>query len=120
MSEREAAPPPSSSEPTTDERNLATIAHLLGILLSFLGALVVWLIKKDSSPFVAHQAKEALNFQITMLLAAVVAALTCFTPLGPVLAPLVWAGNVVFCILAAVSASQGQRYRYPVALRLIS
>ncbi len=119
MSEREAAPPPSSSEPTTDERNLATIAHLLGILLSFLGALVVWLVKKDSSPFVAHQAKEALNFQITMLLAAVVASLTCFV-IGPVLTPVVWAGNVVFCILAAVSASQGQRYRYPVALRLIS
>lgn len=104
-----------------DSTNLAMLAHLLGIVTSVLGALIIWLIKKDEDPFIDDQAKEALNFQITVLIAyAGVGVLTCVTfGLGGILAPIVWVVSLIFSILAAVAASRGEQYRYPVALRLL-
>jgi uncharacterized Tic20 family protein len=108
-------------EPARNERNLAVIAHLLGIVTSFLGALIVWLVKKDESPFVDDQGMEALNFQITIFLAEAVAGmLVPVVGIGCVILPIVLVGNFILCIVAAVSASQGRWYRYPMALRLIS
>ena len=76
-------PPPSPGadqlefSPTNEERNLAIIAHLSGCIgivaggfVGFVGPLVIYLLKKDSSPYVETQAKEALNFQITIFLVA--------------------------------------------------
>lgn len=102
-----------------DENNLAMLAHLLGIFTGFIGALVIWLIKKDESAFVAEQAKEALNFQITMALAFIVCWLLAFIIIGALLMPLLFIANLVFCILGAVASSKGQSYRYPVAVRLV-
>ncbi len=106
--------------PTQDERNLAMLAHLLGIFTGFIGALVIWLIKKDESRFVAEEAKEALNFQITMGIAFVVAWALAFILIGFFLIPVLFIANFIFCILAAVSASKGNPYKYPVAIRLVS
>src|SRR6266571_8238308 len=74
-----AAPQPPTGGPqyvpTSEERQWGLLAHLSGLIasflggLSFLGPLVVWIIKKDQSPFVADQAKEALNFQIAVTIA---------------------------------------------------
>ena len=88
--------------------------------MSFLGPLVVWLIKKDQSPFVADQAKEALNFQIAITIGLVVAmAIAAATCIGIVLVPIVWIGALVFSIIAAIEANKGVYYRYPYTLRLI-
>lgn len=116
-----ATPPPaSSSEPTGDDRNLAVVAHLLGILISFLGPLIIFLIKKDSA-YVNNQAKEALNFQITVVLAQIVAGiLVPVFGVGCIALPVVMVSNLVFCILAAAAASKGESYRYPIAIRLIN
>jgi uncharacterized Tic20 family protein len=108
------------TSPTKDDCNIGMLAHLLGIFTGFLGPLVVWLAKKDDSPFVAEQAKEALNFQITIALAFVVSWVLAFILIGLVLMPVLFIVNVVFCILAAVSASKGNSYQYPVALRLLN
>jgi uncharacterized Tic20 family protein len=117
MSERDIG----DDQLTGDDRNFAVLAHLLGILISFLGPLVVWLVKRESSEFVDDQGKEALNFQITVILAQIVAGiLVPVLAIGCVLLPVVLVANIIFCIVAAVAASQGRRYRYPVALRLIS
>ena len=62
---------PVATTPSIDDRNLAMLAHLLGIVSGFVGALIIWLIKKDQSAYVDEQGKEALNFQITMLIAFV-------------------------------------------------
>ena len=105
--------------PSTDDRNLAMIAHLLGIVSGFIGALIIWLIKKDQSEFVSDQGKEALNFQITMLIAFMVSWILMFVLIGLLLMPLLLIANLVFCILAGVAASKGERYRYPFALRLV-
>ncbi len=114
------APSPAAGEPARDARNLAVVAHLLGIITSLVGALIIWLVKKDTAPFVDDQGKEALNFQITMLGAHAIAGLTMFIGIGCFLLPLVMVGNIVFCIVAAVAASKGEAYRYPISLRLIT
>jgi uncharacterized Tic20 family protein len=101
---------------------MAMLAHLLGIFTGFIGALIIWLVKKDV-PFVEDQAKEALNFQITVAIAmvgAVIISAISFLCLHVVFLPhLVWVGNLVFCIMGAVKAKDGVAYRYPFAIRLI-
>ena len=107
-------------ELTSEDRNFAVIAHLLGILTMFVGALIIWLIKKDDSPFVDDQAKEAINFQITVFIAHAVAGMLVAIGLGCFLLPVVMVANIVLCIVAALATSQGQWYRYPMTLRLIT
>lgn len=110
---------PVANAPSNDDRNLAMLAHLLGIVSGFVGALIIWLIKKDQSAYVDEQAKEALNFQITMLIAFVAASILMFVIIGILLMPLLLVANLVLCIVAAVRASKGEHYRYPFALRLL-
>ena len=109
-----------TSTPSADEKNIAVLTHLGGIFFSFVPALIVWLLKKDDSAFIGEQAREALNFQITILLAGVVAWVLVFLLIGLALLPLIYLANLVLCIVAAVGVSKGQSYRYPFALRLIS
>jgi uncharacterized protein len=105
---------------TRDERNLGMLAHLLGIFSSFVGALVLWLVRRDENGFVAEEAREALNFQITIAIAMLASIALKLLLIGFLLVPLVLLVNFVFCILAALSASKGIPYRYPFALRLIN
>jgi uncharacterized Tic20 family protein len=107
-------------ELTSEDRNFAVIAHLLGILTMFVGALIIWLIKKDDSPFVDDQAKEAINFQITIFIAQAVAGMLVAIGLGCFLLPVVLIANIILCIVAALAVSQGRWYRYPMTLRLIT
>lgn len=108
------------SAPSNDDKNIATITHLSGIFFSFIPSLIVWLLKKDDNAYLSAQAKEALNFQITVLLAQFVAAVLLVILVGFLLLAIVWVLNVVLCIIAAISTSKGETYRYPFALRLIS
>lgn len=113
---------PAPAAPTkaagSDDNMLAMLAHLLGIVSGFIGALVIWLVKKDS-PTVEEHAREALNFQITVLIASIVAGILWIILIGIFLSAAVWIANIVFCILAGMAANKGQAYRYPFTLRLI-
>ena len=103
-----------------DEKTMALLAHLGGIFFGFIPALVIWLVKKDESAFVAEQAKEALNFQITVMLGFVISFILIFIVIGIFL---IWAlviANLVLCIVAGVKANSGVSYRYPLAIRLIN
>ena len=118
------SPPPAPSDaPASEDKTMALIAHLLGILTWFIGPLVIWLINKDNpaKAFVNDQAKEALNFQITITIAFVVSFILTIVSLGLLffLPTLVGIANLVLCILAGVKANNGEAYRYPFALRLI-
>ncbi len=107
--------------PTKDSTNMAMLAHLLGIFTGFIGALIIWLVKKDTDPFVEDQGKEALNFQITVIIAQLIAVVLTFATCG-ILFPLPMAvgiATIVFCILAAIKSNEGVRYRYPVCIRFI-
>ena len=107
---------------SSDDRNLAMLTHLSGILFSVIVPLVMWLVHKDKPEkhYLVEESKEALNFQITVLIAWVVAGALTVVLIGFVLMPLIWVANVILCILAAVQASKGQSYRYPMTLRLIN
>ncbi len=85
-----------------------------------MGPLLVWLIKKDQSPFVADQAKEALNFQIAVTIALLISAVSIFVCIGVILVPVVFIGSIVFSIIAALEANKGVYYRYPYTVRFIS
>src|SRR5213082_4036212 len=85
--------------PTPEERSWGMLAHLSSVIaillggMSFLGPLIVWIVKKDQSPFVADQGKEALNFQIAVLLAALICSVTCILL---ILVPVIVVANIVF------------------------
>ena len=110
----------SNFNPSNDDKNIATVTHLAGTVFSFVPALIVWILKKDDSAYLNDQAKEALNFQITMLIAQFIAGILVWVLIGFILIPIVWIINVVFCIIAAVATSKGEAYRYPLCIRLIN
>lgn len=111
---------------TQDDRTWGMVAHLsalAGFLIPFgsvLGPLIVWLMKKDESDFVADQGKEALNFQITVALAGIVCLMLMFVIIGIFLLPALVIAAAIFSIIAAIEANKGNLYRYPFALRLIT
>ena len=107
-------------EPTKpDSKTMAMLCHLLGIITSFVGPLIIWLIKKDEDAFIDDQGKEALNFQITILIAYAVGFATWFICIGALIFTAAWVFNLIFCIMGTVKANEGVAYRYSVAIRLI-
>lgn len=102
-----------------DDKSLAALTHASGILFGFVMPLIVWLISKDTKPWLTAEAKAALNFQITVLIAEIISCLLMFVIIGMFLLPIVLIGNLVVCILAAIKASKGESYTYPFALALV-
>ncbi|MGN6223579.1 DUF4870 domain-containing protein [Pseudoxanthomonas sp.] len=114
-------PPPASSQAPQEERTMALVAHLLGILTSFVGPLIIWLINKDKAPnsFVVDQSKEALNFQITLVFVYIVGIILSVIVIGVFINMLAGLAGLILAIIAAVKANNGEAYRYPFAIRLI-
>lgn len=110
---------PSAIVPSSDDRNMAALMHVSGIFFSALVPFLVWFMKKDDSPYLATQSKEALNFQITMLIAHAAAGTTVPFLVGFALLPAVVLVNILFCIVAAMKTSTGVDYRYPFSIRLV-
>ncbi|ODU45622.1 MAG: orotate phosphoribosyltransferase [Lysobacteraceae bacterium SCN 69-123] len=99
--------------------HLAALAGIVIPLGNLLGPLIVWLVKKDTMPFVADQGKEALNFNITVFIAAFVSGILTLVLIGFLLLIVVGIAWLVLTILAALAANKGETYRYPFTLRLI-
>jgi uncharacterized Tic20 family protein len=124
-SDQSQYPPPPSPEPAaaapapTDDVLWAVLAHLSYFVLSVIGPLLIFLLVGDQRSFAKRQAAEALNFQITVLIASVVAGLLILVLVGLVLLPLVLITGAVLSIVAAVKASGHQDYRYPLTWRPI-
>jgi uncharacterized Tic20 family protein len=113
-------PGDAASMPTKDERNLGMLAHLLGIVSGFIGPLIIWLIKKDESAFVDDQGKESLNFQLTLLIAYVVSFVLMFFCIGYFTFLAAWVVGIIFSVIGTTTANRGERYRYPLCIRMIS
>lgn len=107
--------------PTSDDRVLGLLSHLLAIVpgVGILGPLVIYLIKRGQSSFVEENAKESLNFQITMILAFIISAILMVVWIGFVLLAILGIAEVVLVIVATIKASENKIYRYPFNLRLI-
>ncbi len=110
----------------TNVRTWAALCHasaLLGVFLHFpghlLGPLIVWLTKRGDSVEIDAHGKEALNFQISMLIYNVVAAVFCLILIGFVFLAILWVLNAILVIIAAIQASEGKFYRYPMTIRFL-
>ncbi len=118
-------PPAATGAPTAEAKQWAMFAHLsalVGYLIPFgsiIGPLVIWQIKKNEMPFVDDQGKEALNFQITVAILAIVAILLILILIGVLLLWALAIADLVFIIIAAIAANNGQAYRYPFSFRFI-
>ncbi len=105
-----------------DEKTFAMLAHVLG-LVPLLGPLVIWILKRNDSPFVDDQGKEAVSFQFVVVISLVVVGILsqipfvqCFTVF---LFPVIWVANAIMSIMAGLKAGDGIAYRYPYALRVL-
>lgn len=107
---------------TADDRTFAMLTHLSCIIFWLIVPLVMWLINKDKPEraFLTDQAREALNFQITLTIGYIIGSVLTIILIGPLISFAVWVLCVVFSIIAALKAKDGVAYRYPFALRLIS
>ena len=120
-----AAPEAPTGVPTAEDKQWGLFAHLsslAGLIIPFgniIGPLIIWQVKKDSLPFAADQGKEALNFNITIAIAAIICGLLTLVLIGFLLLPLVGLAWLIFTIIGAMKANNGEAYRYPFALRLI-
>ncbi len=111
---------------SADDRTWAMIAHFsaLAFLIlppigGVLGPLVVWLVKREQSVFTSEAAKEAFNFNLSVLLGYAVCGLLAFVFIGIALGALLFVFWLVITIVAGVKASEGFHYRYPFALRVL-
>lgn len=102
-----------------DEKGMATLVQVLAIFTGFLGPLIIWFMAKPEQPFVKHHAAEALNFQITVTIAAFVSGLLMLVLIGFLLLPVVLIGALVLEVMAALAANRGEWYRFPINLRLV-
>ncbi len=130
---QQAPQPPQPAEPapvgdvSKDDKmwglfcHLAALAGFIGVPFgNILGPLIIWLIKKDEIAFVNDQGKESLNFQISIVIYGLVLIPTiCFPPLLILLALALSIANIVFIIIASITANKGQAYRYPCCIRLV-
>ena len=124
MSDPAGTPP--AAKPTENERTWGMLAHLsalAGIVVWLIGCvagpLVVYVARRDQSVFVADHAREALNFNITVVIAAIVCGLLMLVFVGFILGAGLFIAWLVFTLVAAIKASEGETYRYPVSLRLV-
>jgi uncharacterized Tic20 family protein len=104
--------------PSQDARNLALLTWLGTLLFAFIPGLLVYLFKKDD-PFLLDHAKEALNWSITALLGYILGAILTVILIGILLVGVVGVFHLAFCLMGAVSASNGRIFRAPFAIRLI-
>lgn len=116
-------------KPARDEKNLAMLVHLVPLTgfilpgLNLVVPLVLWLLKRDTSPFLGDHAREELNFQITLAVAVLIFIALKVLLVGFFLVPLIPIAVIVIMLLmvrAALSASRGDYYQYPFSLRLVS
>lgn len=105
--------------PTKDDRLLATMIYVSSFFTTFLGPLIIWLIKKDESSFVDYHGKEYLNFLISYSIYSLVSVVLMLVLIGLLTIWLVGILAFIFTIIAAVKAYQGEEYRIPLVFRLI-
>jgi uncharacterized protein len=119
-------PTPPNAAPAMSDRSWNIFTHLsavIGFVIPFgniIGPLVIWLIKRDQLPSVAEHGREAVNFQISMSIYTILAAISIFAFVGILLLPVVILLNLVLTIVAAVKASNGEFFRYPLTIRFVN
>jgi len=111
---------------TSDERTFSMLCHLSalsGLIIPFghvIGPLIIWLLKKDEYPEVDKQGKDALNFQLSLTIYSIIAGILAIIIVGFVLLGAIVLLGLIMTIVASVKSSNGERFEYPLSIKLIS
>lgn len=115
-----------NSQIPKQERTWAMFAHLTAFLgytciplANIIAPLIIWQIKKDDMPFASEQGKECLNFQISMLIYAIISGILTLILIGFAFLVILYVMNIILTIIAAIRANEGIAYRYPATMRFI-
>lgn len=103
-----------------DEKLWATLVHVGGVFFHVLPSLIGYLVLKDRGPFIRQHTASALNFQLTLIIAYIIGAVTALVLIGFVILLAAVVANVAFSILAAIAANRGESYVYPLAIKFAS
>jgi uncharacterized protein len=106
------------TSPSANDKVAAMAVHIAGIFFWFVPSLIVYL-AVTGNPWLKEQARNALNFQLTMLIAFVIGIVLSFIGIGFLI---IWAVEVIVVVLsivAAVKANQGETYKYPLTVELV-
>ena len=107
------------------EKTWGMLAHLsmfAGHFIPFgniIAPLVIWLVKRDESDFVAYHGKESLNFQISVTIYVFISFILALLLVGFLLVAILWIFNLIIVIIAGIKANDGEWYRYPLTIRFI-
>jgi uncharacterized Tic20 family protein len=115
-----AGQPVVATSTVQDEKTMAMLAQLLGVLTGFIGPLIMYLIAKDDQPFLKHHAAEALNFHLTVLIGYVISFVLMLVIIGFITYFAILIAAIVFGIMATIAANKGEWYRYPISIRMVS
>lgn len=110
---------PALVTPTSEEKTMAVLSHILCIVAGFLAPLIIYLVKKDESAYVTAHAKESLNFQLTMLIAYIVSWILIFVLVGFFLLFILGIANLVLVVIATIRASENKLYKYPFSIKFV-
>ena len=112
-----ALPPPIASQ---DDKTLGMVMHILCLVgFPIIGPLIIWLMKKDQSPYLDAQGRELLNFQISYFIYAMISVVLIAVLIGIVLIFAVGIASLVFTIIGLVKAADGKVYRFPLCIRML-
>lgn len=123
--EHGVTPPATGGGTSGSVRNWGMVAHLSAFLvfvvpIPVLGPLLVWLLKREDHPFIEAHAKEAVNFNLSMLIYGIIATLLILVAIGVLLLPIVAIAWIVLVVIAGVKAANGEDYRYPFTIRFVN
>ncbi|MDF1662675.1 MAG: DUF4870 domain-containing protein [Planctomycetota bacterium] len=104
----------------SEANNLAMLCHLLVFVGGIVAPIVIYSMKKDEHPFIEDQAKEVINFQITLIIHSFICMALCFVLIGFLLLPLLVIYSLVLPIIGGLAASRGEYYRYPFIFRFMN
>lgn len=105
--------------PTSDERMFAAGIYIISFFTAFIGPLVIWLIKKDDSPYVDYHGREYLNFFISYTVYSIISGILVLVLIGVLLLWVIGIMLVVFTIIGAIKAFEGKMYRMPFIFRVL-
>jgi uncharacterized Tic20 family protein len=108
-----------SPAPSSDDKTMALIAHIGGIVVPIIVPFIIMVTKGEQSPWVRAQAVEALNFQIGIFIAYVICSILSTVCIGLLLFPVVGLAAVILGIMAGLKVNEGVSYRYPFAIRMV-
>lgn len=108
-------------QPTPSERSTSTWTQVGAIFTAWIVPLIVFLVKKDESPFIREQSRQSLNFQLTLIIAYIIADVIAVITLGfgAILYLVIWIVALVFMIIAAVAANKGEVYKVPMSIQFV-